>query len=391
MPLNPFGPDALIWPASAVFAFTLFTALWVTGSPLRAMLAALLKAGFFFAYFWAIFDGTWSVIDDRKYLDGGARLLDAEVGIANFTENWPLITEIGVGHHVLYYLYNAYAFRIFGEGYYAPVACNILLTALIACFGARLAVREFGLTRQQERVFFYFLLFHPDILTWSSILNIKDILILFLHVLLLFSISFFYQIRLRGAFLLAFSAVFSLFYLRYYIPLLFITTFAAELITSGEARIGNRILLLSLLGIVSGVFLFSIGASQIVYSILQFQEQFTNPLYGSVRFILSPRPFYTEAAYAFLGISALLHWMLMPFAALGVWYVYRIRTPFSRFFLIYFTIHCVFYGSLEFLQGPRHRVQLDYAWAIFQFLGLALVFGKAKIPFRKTVARCKEP
>ena len=58
--------------------------------------------------------------------------------------------------HFVYYLYNTYAFRIFGEGYYAPVACNNLLTPLIAYLGTRLAVREFGLTPRQGGWFSFF-------------------------------------------------------------------------------------------------------------------------------------------------------------------------------------------------------------------------------------------
>ena len=384
--LNPFDLDVLLWPASAIFVFTLLAALRVARNLPGAMLAALLKAGIFLTYFGWAFDGTFTFLDDWNYLEGGYRLRDAEAGVTNLTENWELLTVVGKGAHVVYYLYNAYALRIFGEGYYAPVACNILLTALIAGFGARLAVREFGLTRRQERCFFYFLLFHPDILAWSSITNCKDILVLLLHVLLLFSVSLFYGTRLRGALLLGLPAGCVLLFLRYYAPVLFAAALVGGAILNTQTRIASRVLHLSLGGVAAGVLLINLGGSGIESTIFRIQEHLVNPVYGFPRFILTPIPFNTEAAYAFLSIPALLHWMLMPFVALGFARAFRIRTAFSRFFLLYLLAFCGLYAVYGELQGPRHRVQLDYAWAIFQFLGLALVFGKEKLPRGKTGA-----
>ena len=390
---NAFDPDVLLWPASAIFIFTLLAALLAARNPPGAILAALLKAGIFLAYFGWAFDGTFTFLDDWYYLKGGARLRDAEAGMTNLTENWELLAEVGGGYHVVYYLYNAYAFRIFGEGYYAPVACNILLTALIAGFGARLAVREFGLTRRQEKCFFYFLLFHPDILAWSNIINGKDILVLLLHVLLLFSTSLFYGARLRGALLLGLPAACVLLFLRYYAPVLFAAALVGGAILSGRAGIPSRVLHLSLSGVAAGALLIRLGGYGIEYAISRIQEHFVNPAYGFARFILGPIPFNTEtahAAYAFLHIPMLLHWMLMPFAALGFARAFRIRTAFSRFFLLYLLAFCGLYAVYGELQGPRHRVQLDYALAILQFLGFTLVFGKAKIP-RGTTGAASRP
>ena len=49
--MKAFALDILLWPASAIFVFTLFVTLWATRSPLGAMTAAFLKAGIFLVYF----------------------------------------------------------------------------------------------------------------------------------------------------------------------------------------------------------------------------------------------------------------------------------------------------------------------------------------------------
>ena len=68
--------------------------------------------------------------------------------------------------------------EIFGNGYYAPVAINIALTAFIAFLGARLAIIRFGMSKFVSKLFFIYLFFHPDIFAWSNVMNGKDILVL---------------------------------------------------------------------------------------------------------------------------------------------------------------------------------------------------------------------
>jgi len=113
-----------------------------------------------------------------------------------------------------------------------------------------------------------------------------------------------------------------------------------------------------------------LGEVDFQYALLAIQEAFVNPVYGFVRMALTPIPFNTEENYAFLDIPAVIHWFLMPFVGLGVIRVYRIRTTFSQFFLAYVLVFFGLYAVFGELQGPRHRVQLDYAWAVFQFMGV---------------------
>ena len=89
---------------------------------------------------------------------------------------------------------------------------------------------------------------------------------------------------------------------------------------------------------------------------------------------LPPIPLNTTEATAYLDLPAAIHWLLIPFAVFGGYKIYQLKTPFSRFFLVYFMTFVGLYSMFGELQGPRHRVQLDFALAVFQFAGvLALV------------------
>ena len=206
---------------------------------------------------------------------------------------------------------------------------------------------------------------------------------LLLHVLLLLSVSLLFRKRLREALLLGLPTVFVLFFLRFYVPLLFAAALVTGTILARGVRIGPRIRYLLLGGIVAGFLFVRLGESEILRGILQVQEHFVNPLYGFVRFILTPIPFHTSPAYAFLNIPALIHWLLMPFVVAGFVHVFGMGGLFARFFLIYLLVFIGLHAVFGELQGPRHRVQLDYAWATLQFLGVVLMFRRTWPPRRR--------
>lgn len=365
--MNPFDLSDIILSAAAIFIVTLAVSVQVTKNLAISIFAAFVKAGIFTIYFGLVFDGTYTFLDDWSYLEGGIELVRQDVGITNLTDNWEFALMIGNGEHFVYYLYNAYAFRIFGEGYFAPVALNVLLTIAIAYFGTKLAATEFVLNKSMSRVFFLFLLLHPDILAWSSIMNGKDILVLLLHVLLLTAISIYMRAQPIKALLIALPVTFTLFFLRFYVPVLFaMALVTGALLSKQRSRI---IYLMFSVGFASLAFLW-VGESGLQYAANSIQENFVNPIYGLVRFILTPIPFNTEEAYAFLNIPALAHWILIPFVALGLWGLWSMKSPFSRFFIFYLLFFVALYAVYGELQGPRHRVQLDYAWAVLQFMGI---------------------
>lgn len=366
--MPPFDLELLFTPGLIIFAASVIVAFIVTQSLAFSLSSGLIKAGLFMIYFGVFFDGTFTFLDDWSYLEGGQELIDYNVGITNLIDNWDVALRIGGGEHFVYYLYNSFAIRLFGDGYYAPVALNILLTLLAAYLGTYLAVSEFDFNDGIKKLFFVFLLFHPDILAWSNIMNGKDVLVLMLHVLLLLSCSLFFQSRIFAAIALAIPVTSLLLFLRFYVPLLFACALVTTLLFVG--RLKNRAVFIFIGGVLVALAIGWLGSIGLEYALLRVQENFVDPFNGFLRFALTPIPFHMQEEYTFLNLSALIHWLLFPFACWGVIVIRRMKTQFPHFFLLYIMFFVGLYAVYGELQGPRHRVQLDYALAILQFIGL---------------------
>lgn len=377
--MRPFDFASLLLPAAVIFVAVSIATFRFTANPVAAIMSALFKSGVFLVYFGFMFDATYTVIDDWGYLEGASLLLDREVTVASVAQDWKLLVNVAGGPHVLYYLYNSFAFRLFGEAYYAPVACNIILTVGIAWLGARLAQRELGLTTRQSRALYLFLLVHPDIVAWSSIINAKDIVVLWTHVVLLYAVSMFYRRRTVHAIIVGSTAIMLLFVVRFYVPILFLGAFILQGVVGSRVAAGERGRYVLVVGVVAAVIGGVVGLSSIPAAISAVREDFVNPLFGIVRFMLTPVPFRTSTPYGFLDVPAMIHWMLAPFFLWGVVRVMRLSSRFGQFLVAYLAVFLFFYGVYGELQGPRHRVQLDYAWAVMQFVGLT-AFGRQVKP-----------
>lgn len=366
--LPAFELARLALPTALIFAAVLLAGWRVTGSPLLAGGLAAVKAGLYLAYYGLVFDGRYTFFDDWTYLDRGAALHAAGVGLGNLFDNLPLLVAVGEGDHFLYYLYNAVAIGWLGDGYYAPVGLNVVLTVAVAWLATRLVVTEGLVAPRAGALFFGFVLLHPDITAWSTVMNGKDPVVLLLHVVLLTAVSLFLRGRRLQALGLAGAAVGVLLFLRFYVPLMFAAALAlaAALQLRGTAR--WRVLLLALLALAG--LAANLGSGGLGFALDALRADLVNPATGLVRFLLTPIPFNTEPAYAFLDLPALLHWLMLPAALLGVWQVQRSGTPFARLLLTYTLVFTALYATYGELQGPRHRLQLDFAWATFQFVGL---------------------
>lgn len=371
MSQHPFDLSQLAWPGLAIFLVLSAVSYVALRRAVVSLAVAALKAGLFVVYFGYGFDGTFTYLDDWTYFERGAYIQEAGIGLSNLIDSLPLLVAIGEGDHFLYYLYNAVAFDWFGTGYYAPVALNVIVTGFIALLGMRLARTEQLFDPRMAPVFFLFLMLHPDITAWSSLVNGKDTLVLLLHLLLLTSISLFLRGHRLAAMLLAGMSVMALLFLRFYVPLMFAIAFGASAVLQlrGAARWRvAAVASLLLAGLVT-----TMGLATFTGAADSLRAEFVNPALGLVRFLLTPIPFNTEAAFAFLDIPALLHWLMLPALLLGAWKVNRMNTPFSRLLVLYALVFAALYAVYGELQGPRHRMQLDYVFALFQFVGFGVL------------------
>lgn len=386
--LHTFDVSVLAVPTALIFGAVLIAASRAGCSPPLAWCLATVKAGIYLLYFGVLFDGTFTFLDDWTYLERGAQLHDAGVTVFNVIDKLPLLVAAG-GDHFVYYLHNAAAISWFGEGYYAPVALNVLASVAVASLGTRLLVTERLCTANQAPLFFAFVLLHPDITAWSTIMNGKDTLVLLLHVLLLTAVSWYWRGRRWNALLLATATTVVLLSLRFYVPLLFVLALvlAAPLQLRGTTRLRLFILAAPLLAGLA----WQLGTEGALFVLDRLRSDLVNPILGFARFLLTPIPFNTDANYAFLDLPAVVHWLLLPVALLGVWRVHRKGTAFAGYLIMYTLVFVALYSIYGELQGPRHRLQLDFAWATFQFIGIGVLGELMQLAARRRVAKSPAP
>jgi hypothetical protein len=369
--LRPFPLEVLLLPGLVIFFASLLVSFAVTRRPDLAAAIATIKTSLFIIYYGAIFDGTYTFLDDWSYLEGGLALLEQGLFSSDLTASLDIATDIAGGQHYYYYIFNALCLAAFGNGYFAPVAMNNVLAICAAGIGTRLASEEFSSIRVNRNAFFAFLALHPVITAWSLVMNGKDTMVLLLHVVLLWSGA---QL-LRStpshktlAIFVALSASLILFGLRFYVPLLFLVAYVAARVASGSALIVPAPLaVFAAFLLISALHL--VAPDVFAYATDQIRSNFVNPAFGLLRILLTPIPFNTEAEYAFLNIPVLIHWMLLPLMVIGLLVVVRVDTRFSRFLLTYLGVFLLLYAAFGELQGPRHRLQLEYAIAVLQFVG----------------------
>ncbi|MDP3612422.1 MAG: hypothetical protein Q8R98_11255 [Rubrivivax sp.] len=286
-------------------------------------------------------------------------------------DSLPLLLAVGEGNHFLYYSFNATAIGTFGEGYFAPVAVNVVISVAVAWLATRLVVAEGLCVPRLAPAFFAFMTLHPDILAWSTVLNGKDTLVLLLHVLLLTAVSWFLKGWRWRALVLAATATAVLLFLRFYVPVLFAIALAV-VGALGMSRTA-RWRMLGLSALVGSGLVWQMGGAGLQSVLDALRAEFVNPVWGLLRFTLTPIPFNTSPEYAFLDFPALLHWLFLPAAVLGFLTVLRTPTPFARYLAVYTLVFVALYAVYGELQGPRHRLQLDFAWATFQFIGIGVL------------------
>lgn len=360
----------LAYPAVVIFSFTLVAAFLVTRSVIGSLAGALIKAGLFFLNYWLFFKGQVTGFDDLYYLEMASKLRGMDFVIMDVFQRRQEVMDLAESAHIFYPIYNYYGVALFGDFYFAPVTLNVLATLPVAYVGMRLGMAEFGLSRKQARVFFLFLLLHPEILAWSTVFNGKETLVLLCHVLFLTGVSLFFRKRILASILVISPVIYVLFGLRFYTPPLFAAAFFAY---SVIALKGKYRLALMVLAATCSILLFLQLRGGWDYILNIYVSSLNNPLIGFVHFLLTPRPFFTDPEYEFLDWPSVYHWLAIPLFFMGLARVYRLKTRFSRYFIYYFITIMVFYSSFSELQGARHRFQLAFAFAIFEFLGACVV------------------
>lgn len=338
-----------------------------------------IKSTMFFIYFYYLFDGTYTFLDDWTYLNKATSYIEGNYDFFSLILH-PLILEniFGSGHF-LYQLYNVLAFKLFGNYYYSPVALNIVLTFITSYFVFKLST-FIGFTRKLSSIIAIFYLLHWDILAWSTIANLKDILVQLLSIVLIYNIVIFdsYRKNIRSIIMMA-SVILLLSVLRFYLPFLILLSWLLseiflKLIQAKKAKKIVYILVFSLLTAIVSPLISQYFAAEISH----FMNDFTNPVVGVFRFLMTPIPFFMDDKYAFLYFASFLHWLTFPLLVYGAYITYKVNKKVMLFILSYLLIMLLFYGSYSELQGPRHRLQIAPYLAMFQSIGFFALFYSQK-------------
>lgn len=372
--VKPFPLDDLALPALAIVIIGTVVTFQVTRRPILSLGIATLKSSVFLIYYGNLFSGRFTFLDDWTYVRRGLDLKNRGISVTNLFGHLPELFATGGGANWSYYLYNADSFRLFGEGYYAPVAMNVILTFAAAGLMAATVRNTLNYSRRLTSVLYVYTALHPAVIAWSTIMNGKDTLVLTCTALVVYAVNLIEYRRYVRAAALAFLAGMILLFTRFYIPFLMVSTLmlAFLLAPGNRGRLSSWLLILG----AAGSIIAYLGADRLLSGYNQILGNFVTPLYGIPRMFLTPIPFNSEEAYAFLDLPQVIHWALTPVLFYGVIRLWRRRTMTARFVVIYFVLTLIFYGSFDELQGPRHRYQLEGLIALFQFVGLVGLLKK---------------
>ena len=128
----------LLLPTFLIFFLGIAITYFVTRKLLLSIIIGVVKSLLFFLYFCFFYDGTFTLLDDLTYLRIANELIalhkEGNIPINPLELRAWFLGANGYGtSHFVYYYHNILSFFIIGyNGYFAPVAFNIILTFVAA-------------------------------------------------------------------------------------------------------------------------------------------------------------------------------------------------------------------------------------------------------------------
>ena len=272
--------------------------------------------------------------------------------------------------HTFYWYWNVLWIHVIGDTIFAPIIANVFITVIGSVIAVAL-IGKLGFSYRYQQLLLVFTLLHWDVLTWSSVANLKDPLvatltILYFYLLFIFVSSSKWR-RVTAGFCI--GMMFLLFsVIRFYIPVVMIgVTIVWKVLEDVRLSQGQaflRSLLASILGGIAAIFLFFFGSVNPDIGLIELSYL----PFGVIHFALTPTPWDIAPKYMFLTVPAILHWLTMPLALMGaVWIGFCRR---GRLLVIFVVAIVVLYAFLPDLLDPRHRLQIVYLITIMQFHGV---------------------
>jgi len=349
-----FAPEGLsanlLEIAFAVFISVFLIIRTDLGIP-TSLFVSFLKVSIPFVYFAFYFDGSWTFEDDMLFFSEGETIADLQgnpLGLIFSKAGIDRLSSSAGGRHFLYIWWNAVLMAVWGKSYYVAVFVNVVLTSITGLLCMRL-VRMAGFSSTYAKAFLVFFLLHPEILAWSSVANLKDLLVMALlsaSLLNMVKLSQRFTIRNTVWLLLIFILIG---WIRFYLIFLIIISFA---LYSSFLSMRQKIVLAFSMLFVLFPFFGDFGQIGFLYSIIDLNGY---PL-RIIRFLITPRPWSISPEYSFLLIPSIWNLAmlsLLPFAVHSLWKNRSARLTIITFAVIWFAS-----SLLDFTNGVRHRIQL---------------------------------
>ncbi|HVX40281.1 MAG TPA: hypothetical protein VHB25_11975 [Gemmatimonadaceae bacterium] len=358
----------------------LFTAALLTGAlcavvlrrllPWRGAIAvAALKAAIPLVFFSWYYTGAWTILDDMAYFREGRVLRAAgfnPITVFLSKRGFGTLLFVSNGYQFVYGWFNMLMQDLIAPTYWAPVFGNLVLTCIAAVLVKTIAT-ECGASQPYARGLGVYFALQPELVAWSSFLNVKDILVMTLTAALLLGLVRLSRRFTWGALALSVLAGFILFWIRFYVPLVAgLAMVIARLRPRALLRGGVLVGLAAVAGLLV-VLRSTIGSLAHVVDL-----HAADLAYGWLRTLLSPLPWSMQPEYGFLQVPAILHFALVPAMALGAYLLVKGSPP-ARLLFIYAALILLAVSAHPELQGPRHRIQILFILAWAEFHGMAVL------------------
>lgn len=374
----PFVESYLEFALSVIFMMVLsyLIVLHIIRQPFISLIVVLLKYSFFILYFSGLcYIYPVLLTDDITYFTESVEVFKKSADLSYFIseEGLGFMGSLAGGFHFGYYIYNVIAFRMFGgPSYFAPVLLNLFFSVWGGVLFYRI-LRMGGIERRFAKFAFIFFLLQWDIMSWSSFINLKDTLVLFLmtagiYNIVKINIKRFSVINIIFILVILFVLQFVRFYIAYFLVVAAIIHWLILRLYRIRSSWADIILKAAIFVIMPAGF-YIIFTKLFSGQLAQIGDR-TNVVFGAIRFLLTPVPLNIDPDYKFITIASVCHWLTLPLSAYG-FYIFA-----KKYFItlmplaITAILLIIFYGSFSELQGPRHRISLLGFTILLQAIGI---------------------
>jgi hypothetical protein len=356
---NGFSWNLIVW----TFVFGGISVFFISSRISFKLAAVLITIKFLIVatYFGIWSDGTWFIGgDDQGYFETGLILLQTGYSPLDIwfspEGKYLLSAHTSVA---LYRWWNMLWLYLIEPSYFAPVMANAFVSVLSACLFDSI-LRISGYARRFRAGFLAFFLLHWDIVAWTSFLNIKEALIVFLLLLLIRSVL---QIGNRQYIVINLSLIAMCVILfqgiRFYYPILIGVAVSLYWLSKTPRPV---ITVGALLVVGVGLAWFYGNYLDLVQELVKVNQVGR----GIGRMLFSPLPWKISDPATYLIPGSILHIALLPGAVFGAWQLLKSSSQ-TRLIVLVVIVGLAFYALVPRLGSPRHRAPMMALWTLFEY------------------------